>query len=35
MKKTKFMNKIIRKMSKKVAQPPGTLVHVGEKNPKQ
>ena len=25
------MNKLIKKMSKKVAQPPGTLIHVGEK----
>ena len=31
MKKTKFMNKVIKKMSKKVAQPPGTLIHLGEK----
>jgi magnesium transporter len=30
MKKVKFMNKVIKKMSKKVAQPPGTLIHVGE-----
>ena len=31
MKKVKFMNKVIKRMSKKVAQPPGTLIHVGEK----
>jgi len=30
MKKVKFMNKVIKKMSRKVAQPPGTLIHVGE-----
>jgi magnesium transporter len=31
MKKTKFVNKMIKKVSKKVAQPPGTLIHMGEK----
>lgn len=31
MKKVKFMNRVIKKMSRKVAQPPGTLIHVGEK----
>ncbi len=31
MKKRKFMNRVIKKMSKKIAQPPGTLIHVGEK----
>jgi magnesium transporter len=31
MKKAKFMNKVIKKISKKVAQPPGTLIHLGEK----
>lgn len=31
MKKTRFVNKMIKKVSKKVAQPPGTLIHMGEK----
>lgn len=31
MKKTRFVNKMIKKVSRKVAQPPGTLIHMGEK----
>ena len=31
MKKAKFVNKMIKKVSRKVAQPPGTLIHMGEK----
>jgi magnesium transporter len=31
MKKMKLMSKMIRRISKKVAQPPGTLIHLGER----